>query len=189
MKVSGNSKEYQHPTPGTVNAVCTRVIDLGTQTDKTGKSKRKVMLAWEIAQLMDDQRPFLVTARFPANISPKAMLGQFLETWRGVPFTDEELEGFDLVKLLGAPCLLTLLKEGDYTNVKGAMKLIEGIQRLEPNGPLVHFDLDNFSQEVFDKLSDSVKETIKKSPEYTHKDDVPGTGGGTNGVKTGDIPF
>ena len=190
MKVNGNNTEYQHPEPGTVNAVCTRVIDLGTQEDKTGKKKRRVMLAWEIAQLMDDQRPFLVSARFPANISPKAALGQFLEQWRGVAFTEAELDGFDLQKLIGAPCLLTLIKEGNYTNVKSAVKLPKGMVPLEAVGPFTHLDLDHFSAETYAALSESLQATIAKSPEYAKAigKGVPVAQGG-QGVDPDDIPF
>ena len=169
MKVSGNGGDFKQPSPGTVNAVCTRIIDLGTQEtvwQNKPKKARKVMLAWEIDEHMEDNRPFIVVQRYTASIHPKSVLGQHLESWRGQAFTDDERNGFDLAKVMGAPCLLTLVKEGEYTNIKSVAKLPKGMPRLEPVGPLTHLDLDNFSPEVYETLSDNLKATIGKSPEY-----------------------
>ena len=166
MRIGQNASEFQHPDPGTVSAVCTRIIDLGTQENKQGKKKRMVMLGWEIDQKMEDGRPFLVSSRFPANTSPQALLGSMLESWRGSPLSEAELNDFDLGKLLGAGCLLTIMREGNYTNVKTVVGLVKGMKKLEIHGPFVHLDLDNFCQEMFDSLSDALKATIQKSPEY-----------------------
>lgn len=195
MKVSGNS-DFKHPDPGTVSAICTRIIDLGTQeTSYKGEAKkaRKVLVAWEIAQFMDDGRPFLVSQRYTRSIHPKAILSQHLESWRGRAFTEEERAGFDLEKVLGAPCLLTLVRDGDYTNVKGVAKLVKGMAALEPAGPLTLLDLDNFSAEVYAVLSDNLKATIAKSPEYKKAvgQEVP-EGGSSHGgefSQDADIPF
>ena len=168
MKATGHG-DFKQPEPGTVSAVCTRIIDLGTQeTEWQGKKKkaRKIMVGWEIEQIMDDSRPFLVLQRYTLSIHPKSVFGQHLETWRGVPFTDEERDGFDPSRLLGKGCLLTLVKEGEYVNIKGIAKLPKGMASLEPSGTLTLFDLDNFSPEAYAALSESVRATIAKSPEY-----------------------
>jgi len=41
-----------------------------------------------------------ITARFTASLSNKATLTGFLNRWRGKKFTDDELKGFDLKKVL-----------------------------------------------------------------------------------------
>ena len=188
MIISDNATEFQHPEPGTVNAVCTRVIDLGTQESKMGKKKRTVLIAWEIAQLMEDQRPFLVLARFPANTSPQSLLGAILEQWKGAPLNEAELKGYDLGRLLGKPCLLTIMREGNYTNVKTAVKLPKGMAPLEVHGPFTHLDLNRFDQGVYDSLSEGLKATIAKSPEY-QKAVGQGEAPEDAGVPTEDIPF
>jgi hypothetical protein len=197
MLVSGNSKEFEHPTPGTVRAVCTRVVDLGTQetNGQTGKKKnRKVMLSWEIDEAMADGRPFLVSERYNVNINPKAWLGQLLESWRGKPFTDEQLESFNLSAVLGSSCLLTIVRKGDYTNVIAAIPLVKGMPKLEAKAKYIDFDLDNFSKDVYDSLGDKLKETIAKSPEYIkatgQKDDAaPGKDEQDHPSSEPDIPF
>jgi hypothetical protein len=182
MRVSGNGgSNYQPPEAGTWSAVCTRIIDLGTQTSEwKGKPKkaRKVLLGWELDQKMGDGRPFLVTSRFTASIHEKATLGKFLEGWRGRAFTDEERAGFDLHVLLGQPCLLNLVKNGDYTNVASASKMPRGMAPLQPEGSLTLLDLDNFSRDVYDTLSEGLKATIAKSPEYDKATGGQGIGAG-----------
>jgi hypothetical protein len=67
-----------------------------------------------------------------------------LESWRGKKFTDAELDGFDLEKLLGANCQIHAAHDvgadgNTYANVtlvlppvKGAAKLVaEGFTRLQ----------------------------------------------------------
>ena len=168
MKVNGNT-DFKLPEPGTYSAVCTRIIDLGTQeTHYQGEIKkaRKIMLSWEIDSLMDDGRPFLVSNRFTKSIHPNSLLGQTLETWRGQAFTDEERNGFELDRILGASCMVTLVKDGQYVNVKGVNKIPKGMSALTPVGSLTLLDLENFSPEVYATLSDRIKEAIAKSPEY-----------------------
>jgi len=194
MKVSGNGGGFQSPEPGTWGAVCTRVIDLGTQvTTWQGKQKkaRKVLLGWELDQKMTDGRPFLATSRFTASIHPKATLGKFLDGWRGRSFTDEERQGFDLKALLGAPCLLTLVQDGDYTNVSSAAKLPKGMAPLAPSGPILHLELDAFNAEVYGQLSEGLRATIAKSPEYDKAQGGQGVGAGQDGPggHDDDIPF
>jgi hypothetical protein len=185
---SGRSSEFKHAEPGTVNAVLVELIDLGTQVDKMGKKSRKVRLGWEIDQRMDDGRPFKVYSTFNNNINPIAALGGFLENWRGVAFTEDQLKNFDLSKLLGQTCLLTLVREGDFTNVKAATKLPKGMAALEPEGSYTLFHLDNFSQTAFDSLSEKLREKIKLSPEYAKAMDLQ-VGATGSAAPDPDIPF
>lgn len=190
MKVNdGGGNSFQHPEPGTYSAICTGVIDLGTQESTfEGKTsaRRKVMLRWELSELMTDGRPFTVSMRYTASLNEKATLRKHLEAWRGRPFTSEELASFDLARVLGQPCIITLVKSGEYTNVASVAKLMKGQQALEVKGSLTHLDLDNFSPEVYATLSDGLKATIAKSPEYTRTDGTPPS---DQGQHNDDIPF
>lgn len=170
MNVKGNGGSgFQNPEPGSYSAVCTRIIDLGTQTKRYKedvKQVHQVLIAWELEAKMKDGRPFLASSRFTASIHKKATLGKFLEGWRGKAFTDEERNGFDLKTILGAPCLLTLVQNGEYVNVTNASKLPASMARIEPVAPLVLFDLSKFDKAIYESFSDGLKATIAKSPEY-----------------------
>jgi hypothetical protein len=106
-----NTGTFELPPAGAVAARCCRLIDLGSQESTfEGKTslKRKVLLTWELAELRSDGSPFTISRRFGLSLHENAALRAFLQAWRGRPFTDDELAGFDLRKLINAPCLLNI---------------------------------------------------------------------------------
>jgi hypothetical protein len=164
---TSKSKDFEKPEAGTYVGTCYRVIDLGTQkSEKFGNSKRKVFLGFEINQNMADGRPFVVSNRYTLSLSDKAQLRAFLEGWRGRKFTEAEEAGFDLKNLLGKSCMLSIVQNGDYTNIASASKLMNGLTPEPLHNPTQFFSLDEFDQEAFAKLSEGLQDAIKKSPEY-----------------------
>jgi hypothetical protein len=126
------------PAPsGQWSSVCVDVVDLGMLEVAFGgkkKTQHKIRIVWQISEVMSDNKPFLVQKRYTLSLHEKAALRKDLESWRGKPFTDDELNGFDLEVLLGVTCLLNVLqqtKEGDtYANVVGIMRLPKGMQAI-----------------------------------------------------------
>jgi hypothetical protein len=197
---SNNGGDFKPAPAGTHIAVCTKFIDLGTQTvEWQGQTKKqhKVMIAWELThEQMDDGRPFIINQRYTFSTSEKATFRKHLEGWRGKKFVDADFEGdnaFDTQKLLGVPCSLIVsnsAKNGSvYANIEGIGPLPKGMPRPEPKNELVYFSLERFDPIVFGKLSNGLQEIIKKSPEY----DIAVNGGGdhheTNGDPSDEIPF
>lgn len=177
MKVSRTGgSDFAPPRQGVHIAVCTRVIDLGTQeTTWQGKTKsaRKVMLTWELPEepLVDvdgELLPVIVQARYTASLHEKADLCKLLTSWRGRAFTEAELGGFDLKNVLGAGCQLNLVHtdDGKYANIGSIMPLPRGFPRPAHRGELIHVDLDDFDPTVMSKLSDKLRELIGATKEY-----------------------
>jgi hypothetical protein len=169
------STDFLPPPPGTHVAVCYRFIDLGTQeTEFQGQKKhqRKVMLGWELNEMMEDGKPFMVSQRYTWSMSEKANLRADLESWRGVAFKESDFGpgGFDIRRVIGAPCMLTIVhaeKNGKtYANIRAIGKLPKGMDVPKAVNPHVYFSLDEFDQSVFDNLSAGLKAVIIKSPEY-----------------------
>src|SRR5580700_4442984 len=110
---SAKSGSNFKPAPaGTHPAVCCDVIDLGIlEVNFNGKTKKqhKINLVWQIDELRDDNRPFLVRKRYTLSLHEKAGLRKDLESWRGRPFTDAELDQFDVESVLGVGCLLSVI--------------------------------------------------------------------------------
>jgi hypothetical protein len=171
------------PCPaGTYPAVCYRVIDLGRQTtDYQGQQKiqHKVLLSWEIVDdeaRMTDGRPYTISSRYTWSMHEKAALRKDLEAWRGVAFTDADFgeNGFNIKKLIGAPCLLTLVEQEKagkrYTNIASIAKLPRQMQGSVAAlvNPTAYLWLTKplFDAAVFAELSDNLKATIMKSPEF-----------------------
>ena len=126
--------------PGSWPAVCVGYADLGTQSstfDGQAVVAEKVLIFWDIP----DQRiawqgkdmPRRISARYTLSLGAKANLRKVLEAWRGKEFTSAELAGFDLDKLIGAPCLLNIThrprKDG---GVFGAVSTIMALPRGMP---------------------------------------------------------
>jgi hypothetical protein len=130
------------PAPGGVHqAVCVDVVDMGVlEVTYAGVTKKqhKVRLVWQIEELMDDGKPFIVQKRYTLSLNEKATLRKDLEGWRGRSFTDAELAGFDLEVLVGINCLLNVVQrkpaDRTYANVEAVMPLKRGMEKLTPRG-------------------------------------------------------
>src|SRR5688572_9522594 len=109
--------DFTPPPAGAFPAICHRFIDLGTQTSNFNgetKHQRKVMLSWEVAdeqERMEDGRPYTISQRFTWSMHEKATLRKTLESWRGKAFEDSDFGpgGFDTRKLIGQPCMLSII--------------------------------------------------------------------------------
>ncbi len=123
------------PCPaGTHAVVCCDVVDLGLiESNFGGKTKKqhKVRIVWQTDEKRDDGKPHLASRRYTLSLHEKASLRKDLEAWRGRPFTDEELQGFDVESVIGVPCLLSVIQEARsgtiYANVNALMRLPKGM--------------------------------------------------------------
>lgn len=107
--VTGNNTEFEACPEGTHIAVCYGVIDAGFHQTPQYGIKRKLILLWETSEEKDQNNsPFQLVGFYTPSLGAKATLRKHLESWRGRKFTEEELNGFDVRKVLGAPCLITV---------------------------------------------------------------------------------
>lgn len=129
------------PAPaGSHAAVCVDVVDLGMLKVTWGgkeKTQHKIRLVWQIEEDREDGKPFQVNRRYTLSLHEKAGLRKDLESWRGKPFSEQELDGFDVEVLIGVPCLLSVIhaKGNDgsiFANVASIMKLPKGIAAPTP---------------------------------------------------------
>jgi len=130
-----NKKEFTPAPEGLWPAVCVDVIDLGNQKTPWGEA-HKVEVRWMLEEKdPKTQKAFMLFKRYTLSLHEKANLRRELETWRGRKFTTEELEGFDLEKLLGVNCQLQVIHnvkdEGDvYANVQAIVPPARGVVKL-----------------------------------------------------------
>lgn len=130
-KAGGGNPDFLPAPAGTHAAVCCDIIDLGVLKVNYGgkeKSQHKVRIVWQLAELRpSDGKPFQASKRYTNSLHEKASLRKDLESWRGRAFSEEELKGFDLEKLLSIPAFLNIIhaqKGSDtYANVVGIMRL------------------------------------------------------------------
>lgn len=173
VKASGGS-DFEITPEGTYIARCFKVIDLGTQTTEWNgekKSQQKILISWELLDPttnMKDGRPFAASKRYTSSLHEKSQMRKDLQNWRGKRFTEDELEGFDLKKVLGTYCQVQVIhQEGSngttYANVDAIMSTKE---RPEGVNELVYFDINEPDMNVFDSFSDRLKEQIVATPEW-----------------------
>lgn len=183
--VEDKGGSFESTPAGMHLARCYRIIDLGTQkSEYMGVSKllHKIMLGWEIhgvnddgsAIKMKDGRPFAMFKNYTFSWAEKANLRADLQSWRGKPFTQEEMRRFDLKNVLGAWCMLNVIeKPGSdgkiYVNVAGVSPVPAVIKNaglpaaINPNEM---FTLSDPDMVMFQGFSDNLKKKIMASPEW-----------------------
>jgi hypothetical protein len=165
IMAKGNGGDFPDPPLGLVCALCVDVVDLGKEEspfkdERTGKPKinHKIQIVWQLHEenedgepcIRADGQPFRVSRFYTLSLNERANLRKDLDSWRGIPFTDEELkDGFDVEKLLNVQAKLNLV---NYKNNKGENRVI-----------------------VDSVLKPSKKDpVIAKLPEFQREKDVPG---------------
>lgn len=131
-------KQFTPAPAGTHQAVAVDVVDLGlveTTWDGKTKTQHKIAIVWQIAERMANGKPFLVRERYTNSLDERAKLRAVLEAWRGRPFTDEELDGFDVETVIGANCILSIVHKqgsrgGTFANVASVAPLMRGMTKM-----------------------------------------------------------
>lgn len=172
------------PTPaGQHIGILVRLIDLGTQKTMTQwgeKHQRKLLFAWEVpAERItferdgrEEEGPLLHFERMTFSSHENSMMRQRLESWRGRPFAEEDFGNFEMHTLLGVPALFQIAhkQEGQktYANMQSILYPPKGttVPQHETDFIYVSLEPNEFDADMFDKLSDGLKATIQKSPEW-----------------------
>ena len=96
-----------------------RLRNAKRKLSKRNQTAEKGQINFELPNLTKEfkpgegQKPFSIGKEYTLSLSSKSNLYKDLVSWRGKPFTEEELEGFDLSKLLGKPCQIQIIhKQG-----------------------------------------------------------------------------
>jgi hypothetical protein len=140
---------------GSHPACLVAMVDFGTrdeefQDQKTGEKKvkktRKIYLAWEVDE--DKQGgggKILIGREYTLSLGKKAALAALIGQWRGKELADGE--EFDLSKLLGKPCLLTVTHqesgEKTYHRMSGVSALPKGMTPYKPSVTPWSWEIDS----------------------------------------------
>lgn len=180
LTISGGAggPEFKRLEPGTYVGRLVGLYDLGTQeTTWQGKVKKgpKVVLEFEVLdpdQVRDDGKPFKISSTMTASLHEKASLRQMIEAWRGRPFTEAEVQKFELGVLAGQYALVSVVRETgtdgrQYTSLKSVAPLMKGQAKPAGVWPVVVFDLSTKDAlDIYDKLPEWMRTKIAASPEW-----------------------
>lgn len=173
---SGGGGDFSPMPSGNHVAVCNMVVDLGKQRTVSQmygeKVKHQVWIRWETPDESitwtdrdgnEQTGPRVIGKTYTVSLHENANLRADLESWRGRPFTAEELEGFDLSKLLGVPCMVNVTqvqKNGKtYANVAAVTPLPKALRENPPKsqiGLLLYDDEHN----TYDELPEWLQKKI-----------------------------
>lgn len=187
LKDAKSGGDFVRPEPGTHPARCYAVIDLGTHTETTQfgiKTNRKIQISWELPEethVFDEKKgpqPFSVHKRYNFTMGAKATLQVDLESWRAKKFTPEDIENFEIKKLVGKPCVLSLQESESngktYTNVKSVSPPMKG-QAVKPGvNKQVYYDVTMGQNDVFDSIPEFLQKYIATCEEWSGSPDDDG---------------
>jgi hypothetical protein len=191
--------------PGTYVARCYSMIEIGTiETEYLGEKKKahKVNITWELptetAIFNEDKgpEPFVVSKTYTLSMHEKATLRKDLESWRGKGYAEEEAKRFDITKLLGQPCLLSVIHQPgvkdptkNYVVISSISKMMKGQECPPQVNPTRVLSYDEFNWEVFDKLSDYMKDKIRESEEFKSMQEPNQVNDEQSNDELSDLPF
>lgn len=177
MATNTGGGDFTITPTGNHRGVCTMVVDLGNQRVQSQmygeKIKHQVYVAWE---LPDEQiewtdkdgnartGPMRIGKTYTVSLHENANLRADLESWRGQPFTETELDGFDISKLAGVPALINVTHKASgngktYANVTAVTPLPKGMEKPTPANGSIVYDADNIAS--FDSLAEWLQKKIQ----------------------------
>ena len=181
-KDNGN-KNFKQVPQGVHVARCYLFADMGDQITDYSAGQHKVRIQWELLGYEPDGTPMTIEIdgiekqmtigkTYTLSLAETSALRKDLESWRGIPFTPSQLEGFEVKKIVGAYCMLKVVhqtKEGrTYVNVAEVRPLSAEFRDDKPTpvNDVIYFDMTEPDWDHFNSLPDWIKENVKKSPQF-----------------------
>lgn len=171
------------------------------------KLLNKVRIGWELPTELkvfkpeNGEQPLVISKEFTLSMNEKANLRKMLASWRGKDFSEDEAKRFDILKLLGKPCMLNIIhkpsKDGSktYQEIGSISPMPKGMPCPDPiNKTEVLAYGSDFDWNLFESLPDFIKTKIKTSDEF-QKMQQPASHALMNGAATDivdesdDLPF
>ena len=174
LNLKAESNDFEQLSSGESLGVCYRIVDLGTREeqykDNPPKKRTLIHVTWETKDnLMSDGRPFAIGRSYTASLNENATFYKDLVTWRGKPFSEEELKGFDVSKMLGAPANLHIEHNDEgKARIKNIFKP-DNFKKTETTNESFIFDLDVYCNEFNGNTSDETKamcDIFEQLPEW-----------------------
>ena len=160
---------------GVYTALSSMLIDLGFQKSVLDNNvRRKFMMVWtivgEFIEVNKEQLPRVMSKEYTLSLNEKSNLRKDLQAWRGQAFTEEELQGFDLLTVMNKPCQLQIINEEKngktYNNISAIMAMPKGMT-VEPLQETTVFITNNpETWNNWEKIPKWIKEKIKKAEGY-----------------------
>lgn len=182
MSIIASTTQRELIPAGNYVARCFQLIEIGTVTDNVmgrPSTAKKVRIGWELPnelKVFDETKgpqPLSISTEYTLSTGKKSNMRKMLASWRGKDFTEDEAKGFDVTKLIGAPCMLNIIhKQGatdpskTYEKIAGITPMPKGVSCPEAiNKPFI-ISYDDWSLDKFQTLPDFIANRMKESSEF-----------------------
>lgn len=182
MSITATNEGGGNYTPleaGTYPARCYSMVHIGTiQEEFQGEKKimNKVRISWELPTELKEfkqgegEKPYVLSKEFTLSLHEKSSLRAFLKSWRGKDFTEEEAKSFDVTKLLGVTCMLSVghkeSKGKVYAEINSVSPIIKGFTVPAQINPTFELNYDNFTMDAFMTLPEFIRKKMEGSLEF-----------------------
>lgn len=177
--IAKEEKNYEAIPTGMQQAVCAMICDIGThQGEYQGKitSRHQAVIIWELAEKKTEGQfagePFQMSKFYTLSLGEKANLRKDLESWRGKPFTSEELQGFDLEKLVGVNCFLNVIEDKDKQRIAAIAPLPKNMPTIKPTLSKEPEWVDKFRAKSIERMGKAAPVSSAGGPPQA-EDDLP----------------
>lgn len=190
MAITAENKggsDFEPIAAGTYAARCYSMVHIGTVTEQfegQPKTQNKIRLAWELPTELkvfkeeNGEQPFFVSKDFTLSMHEKSSLRKYLEAWRGKAFTDEESKSFDVTKLLGKECLISIIhevkKDKTYAKISSVSTLPKGMICPPQINEMFEFSWAEYDQAKFDSLPEWLRIKMRGSKEFAEREKLEG---------------
>lgn len=162
-------------------ARCFQMIHIGTvKEDFQGEEKvlNKCRIVFELPTEKrqfkegEEEKPYTIGKDFTLSMHEKSGLRKFLSSWRGKSFSEEEAKSFDITRLLGVACMLSIIhkpsKDGTrvYEEISAIAMPMKNYPIPDQINPSQELSYGSFDWDLYNSLPDFIKEKIKLSAEF-----------------------
>ncbi len=182
-------KEFEIVKAGSHVGIAYSLIMLGTHEEEwegTEKKSIKMFLSFELPNLRkvfkegEPEKPMSISTYVNLSMYSQSKLRGWIHNIIGVTLTDKEADSFDVMQILGKPCLLNVIhklskKSGKMkTNIEGVAQMIEGMPvpvQFNPNRVVNLFENlgGKWDEEVYKGLPEFIRKDIDASLERNKK--------------------
>lgn len=165
--------------PGTYLAKCYSMVVLGTiegEYKGVPNIAEKVQISWELPEERrefregEGEKPYTISKEYTLSLGEKSNLRRDLKSWRGRDFTQEELAKFNIAKLVGVNCMLSISNEEKngktYAKITAIGPPMKGMTDYKQFNPSFILTYQNWDWDAFKSLPEWLRKKMETSDEY-----------------------
>lgn len=181
IQLKQGGKDFDPVPTGVHHAICYGVVDVGTQDNPNSKygPKPQLLIMFELPFERIDipergNLPRAISGFWTQSLGDKSNLRKLLESWRGKPFTPEQLQGFDPRNLIGINCQLNVIHQpkkssGVFAKITSIIPLPKGTPSRTLENPELYFSLVDQGDLKNIKFPDNMPTWIQAKIQLSHE--------------------